>query len=108
MVALVLYESIKSQSANTKRKTNKMLDTACDMTWELSEPERQESMDVSDSMSMSGLSKPIHESSFEVFEPVRVCACAAPPRRFYRTFWRSVARRLLERKKTGVMQSCTA
>ena len=85
-----------------------MLDAACEMTWELTEPERQESMDVSDSMSMSGLSKSVHGSSFEVFEPVRVSALTVPPKRFYRTFWRSVARRLLERKKMSMMQLMTA
>ena len=29
-------------------------------------------------------------------EPLRTCANSAPPKRFYRTFWRSAARRLLQ------------
>ena len=30
-------------------------------------------------------------------EPVRICAQSATPRRFYRTFWRSAARRVLQK-----------
>ena len=30
------------------------------------------------------------------YEPVRLSSSTGPPKRFYRTFWRSVARRVLE------------
>ena len=82
---------------------NKMLQSASEMTWELTVLERQDWMDVSDCMSTSALAKSIHDFSFEVFEPARLCALAAPPKRFYRTFWRSITRRLLECKKKSQM-----
>ena len=34
------------------------------------------------------------------YEPIRRMAKPAPPKRFFRTFWRSVARRLMEREST--------
>ncbi len=33
-----------------------------------------------------------------IYEPVRLVLNASPPKRFYRTFWRSAARRMLERE----------
>ena len=63
----------------------------------------QDMMDDSGSLgmaeSMTGLlfSADMATMSLEHYEPVRLCSFAAPPKRFYRTFWRSVARRLLER-----------
>ena len=36
--------------------------------------------------------------SLELYEPLRLCSFAAQPKSFYRRFWRSVARRLLERQ----------
>ena len=32
------------------------------------------------------------------YEPLRCIVTRAPPRRFYRTFWRSIARRILQTK----------
>ena len=40
-----------------------------------------------------------------IYEPVRLVAKAAPPKRFYRTFWRSAALRMLEQKDTQKLGS---
>ena len=52
------------------------------------------SLSMAESMTVAGMAT----MSLEHYEPVRLCSFAAPPKRFYRTFWRSVARRLLERQ----------
>ena len=39
------------------------------------------------------------------FEPLRCIKNAAPPKRFYRTFWRSLARRVVEKSETDSMRS---
>ena len=39
-----------------------------------------------------------------IYEPVRLVANAAPPKRFYRTFWRSAARRMLSQKDTQKLE----
>ena len=36
------------------------------------------------------------------YEPIRVCRTATPPKRFYRSFWTSVARRMLEVGSTAM------
>ena len=43
-----------------------------------------------------------HEFSYFIicYEPIRRMVTPAPPKRFFRTFWRSVARRLMEREST--------
>ena len=43
-----------------------------------------------------------HQHTFFMisYEPIRRTATPAPPKRFFRTFWRSVARRLMEREST--------
>ena len=40
----------------------------------------------------------------EDYEPIRVCRIAAPPKRFYRSFWTSVARRMLDTSRTAMSQ----
>ena len=42
--------------------------------------------------------------SAEDYEPIRVCRIAAPPKRFYRSFWTSVARRMLDTSRTAMSQ----
>ena len=40
-----------------------------------------------------------------MFEPLRCPNDSAPPKRFYRTFWRSAARRILELSNTQPMET---
>ena len=40
----------------------------------------------------------------EVFEPTRLIPDSAPPKRFYRTFWTSVTRRLVAREKEAMLK----
>ena len=39
----------------------------------------------------------------EIHEPIRYITDGAPPKRFYRTFWRSIARRVLEHDRKAVI-----
>ncbi len=41
--------------------------------------------------------------SKEIFEPIRRLDCFAPPKRFYRTFWRSMAGRILKSSSTHMI-----
>ena len=67
--------------------------------WEL---KVHDAMEVSESMSLSGAASSTDTLGVEDYEPLRTCSQAAPPKRFYRTFWRSAARRLLEADKAAV------
>ena len=40
----------------------------------------------------------------EDYEPMRFCGTTAPPKRFYRSFWTSVARRMLENDETTTVE----
>ena len=42
------------------------------------------------------------EPESEQYDPVRVVFDTAPPKRFFRTFWRSAARRLLEHANSNI------
>ena len=65
--------------------------------WEL---KRHDIMEVSSSMSLSATAASSTDAlRLEDYVPMRICAQAAQPKRFYRTFWRSVARRLSEADK---------
>ena len=57
--------------------------------WEL---QRREKMEVSATDALE----------LEDYEPLRTCSQTAPPKRFFRTFWRSVTRRLLENDEKAV------
>ena len=35
--------------------------------------------------------------SIEIYEPQRISSVMPPPKKFYRTFWRSITRRILEK-----------
>jgi len=39
-----------------------------------------------------------------VVEPIRYTTDGAPPKRFYRTFWRAAARRVLERAREAILE----
>ena len=74
-------------------------------TWELKHKDR---MEVSDSTSQTGAASssnaPIIDNYEPIdYEPLRICSQSAPPKRFYRTFWRSAARRMLECEKAAVL-----
>jgi hypothetical protein len=43
--------------------------------------------------------------SEDLYEPSRHIPSSAPPKRFYRTFWRSVTRRMLEHARKSVISS---
>ena len=40
---------------------------------------------------------------FDLYEPDRRCTAMGPPKRFYRTFWRSITRRALQRAKESII-----
>ena len=66
--------------------------------WELAHLQRHESTQAVDSMGMEVSTDP--QSSNGTIEPMRLMSVAeAPPKRFYRTFWRSVMRRILRLEK---------
>ena len=46
--------------------------------------------------------------TLEIQEPLRTCSQTAPPKRFFRTFWRSVTRRMLKGDKQAVSASTLA
>ena len=63
------------------------------MTWQL---KRQDQMEISDSSSITAAVPSSNVLGAGTGEYERFYAVGAPPKRFYRTFWRSIARRLLE------------
>ena len=98
-------ESLKTINAYAPIDFNTDIVTTMIIEWEQPKLEPQDMMDDSGSLgmaeSMTGVlySADMATMSLEHYEPVRRCSFAAPPKRFYRTFWRSEARRLLERQK---------
>ena len=64
--------------------------------WELAQQERLEHEEAPDAMSTEDVQVTQDHTSLQVLEPIRYITDAAPPKRFYRTFWRSVTRRALE------------
>ena len=74
-------------------------------TWELKHKDR---MAVFDSTSQTGATSSSNAPMIDNYEPIdydplRTCSQSAPPKRFYRTFWRSAARRMLECEKAAVL-----
>ena len=71
------------------------------MECEISCPELEvDSMSIDEVIALSDASEVV-----DVYEPAKVRALDAPPKRFYRTFWRSVVRRLLESQRAAVFAS---
>ena len=62
------------------------------MAWEL---KQQEQMQISGLASNHVVVSSPNAASVDVDKHARICAFAAPPKRYYRTFWKSVTRRLL-------------
>ena len=84
-----------SMAFHSVPEADNLMTEAC----EQSEVKQRDLMEVSDSTTMmtpalSGA------PSRDDYEPVRICSLAAPPKQFYRRFWRSVARRILESCKS--------
>ena len=67
--------------------------------WEQSEVNRQDVMDDSGSAAMTAPASLSGALSLNNYEPMRICNFEAPPKRFHRTFWRSLARRILDSDK---------
>ena len=67
--------------------------------WEQSEVNRQDVMDGSGSAAMTAPASLSGALSLNNYEPMRICNFEAPPKRFHRTFWRSLARRILDSDK---------
>ena len=65
-------------------------------SWKISNVQRQQVIE-SDTLMVDGSFDSGY--SFELFEPHRRCTTMEPPRRFYRTFWRSISRRALQFEK---------
>jgi hypothetical protein len=66
--------------------------------WELAYLKKQESIQAFDSMETESSSDFV--SSESIFEPTRFMSVSqAPPKRFYRSFWRSVTRRIIQLEK---------
>ena len=68
--------------------------------WETSELRKQDCMDVSDP---TGINRVASAEDLmlrpEDYEPIRILREVAPPKRFYRTFWRTVTHKLLQREE---------
>ncbi len=70
--------------------------------WELSYLKQQENAHAVDSMETESLLHPLPNDS--LFEPMRsMLDSAHPPKRFFRTFWRSLTRRIVQRKKESAL-----
>ena len=101
--------SIKSESACEDDKifhpVNFISDEVYEFirNWELSYLRRQERAQSVESMDMAVFTD--SQSSVSInFEPVRfmsTATAAPPPKRFHRTVWRSLTRRVIEREKAG-------
>ncbi len=67
--------------------------------WQLSEQKRRELLEASPAMSASNVTAALDAIDQDIFEPMRSIPNAAPPKRFYRTFWRSITRKVLEHER---------
>ena len=55
-----------------------------------------------DSMILAKVVSAIDASEVDLYEPEKVCALDAPPKRFYRRSWTSMVWRLLESQRAAV------
>jgi hypothetical protein len=70
--------------------------------WEVVYLKQQESIQAIDLMDTETSSD--SRSSESIFEPMRLVPLSeAPPKRFYRTFWRSVTRRIIQVEKKAAL-----
>ncbi len=70
--------------------------------WEVAYLKQHESIQAVDSLDTEASNDSLSNES--IFEPTRLLmsATVAPPKRFYRTFWRSLARRTLQLEKENL------
>jgi hypothetical protein len=71
--------------------------------WELSELTRTKDVTCFWMCANRATSSPDVSGSVD-YEPVRCMAKVVPPKKFYRTFWRSIVRRLLEQDKETIIE----
>ena len=88
--------------ATEDRVGNTPVHTIC--KFKLSQLQWQQ-MVISDLM-MTTASRNVKDSA--AYEPAKFSTLAAPPKRFYRRFWASVARRLLESEKEAIFAGIKA
>ena len=55
-----------------------------------------------DSMSLAEVVSAIDATESDVYEPEKVCALDAPPKRFYRRSWTSIVWRLLDLQRAAI------
>ena len=97
-------DSLKSESCceadELYRPVNFIPDEVYELirNWELAYQKQQESNQAIDSMDTDTAFSD-SRSSESIVEPMRCMSVLQPPKRFYRTFWRSVTRRIVQREK---------
>ena len=108
-----IADSLKSESTcksdEVFRPVNFIPDEVYELirNWELAHRKRQELKQVVESMDMEASTD--SQSSESVLEPMRcVSVVQPPPKRFFRTFWRSVTRRILQLEQRSAMASSEA
>uniref|UniRef100_A0A7S0MKX0 Uncharacterized protein n=1 Tax=Cryptomonas curvata TaxID=233186 RepID=A0A7S0MKX0_9CRYP len=70
--------------------------------WELAYLQQHEPIQANDFMDTESSTDP--RSSESIFEPMRLMSVSEPPpKRFFRTFWRSVTRRILRLEKQSAL-----
>jgi hypothetical protein len=104
-VGLVTVERMSFLEDGDFVPVNFIPDAVCIMikNWELSELEQQNVAKVSHPMGQIGVSSYPGVLNQEDYEPTRCMREFAPPKRFYRSFWRSVSRKLLHRVNDQVL-----
>ena len=70
--------------------------------WELSELGKQDVGEVSDVTVINRMASAGDELNSIDYEPIRFLREVVPPKRFYRTFWRSITRKILESQREAV------
>jgi hypothetical protein len=71
--------------------------------WELSELTKRKDVTCFPVCTNRTTSSPDVSGSVD-YEPMRCMAKVVPPKKFYRTFWRSIVRRLLEQDKKTIIE----
>ena len=70
--------------------------------WETTQLSRLELQGASGSTSQDVSTAAQGDTAQEAYEPLRYITDGTPPKRFFRTFWRSVARRALDRDREAI------
>ncbi len=100
-------DSLKSESGceadELYRPVNFIPDEVYEMirNWERAYQKQQETTQAIDSMDTEAFND--SRSSESIFEPMRCMSVPQPPKRFFRTFWRSATRRILRLEKEAAL-----